>query len=181
MKTTGVTRRVDELGRVVIPKEFRRILRIRIGELVEINLNKSGELSLKKYSPFGELGNLAREYTESLCLITGMTSLVCNTEIFIASSSIGKSSLKGKKISDKLINIITDGSLYTSGQDEKEPLIPLTEDDDFTGYSNQLICPIVFLGNSVGAVILIGKKPTDIVEQKLIQTATDFFVRMMED
>ena len=181
MKTIGIIRKIDDLGRVVIPKEIRRVLKIRIGDPVEINLNKSGEISIRKYSPVGELGNFAREYAESLSLTSGMTALICDTEKFIASSRTGKGSLQGKKISDTLMDIMTKSPLYTGGQDEKKPLIPLTDDDDCKRYSSQLICPIVFTGNVVGAVILIGKKQTDITEQKLLRTAADFLGRQMED
>ena len=176
MKTIGVTRRIDDLGRVVIPKEFRQALRIRIGDLVEISLNKSGELTVKKYSPVGELGNFAREYTESLGFISGMTALICDTEQFISSSNKGKDNLLGKRISDTLRDKIIVGSLY-----EGEQLIPLTQDDDCIKYSSQLICPILFSETAIGAVVLTGKKPMDTTEQKLVRTAADFLGRLMED
>ena len=181
MKIIGIIRKIDDLGRVVIPKEIRRSLKLRIGDPVEIAVNKSGEISIKKYSPVGELGNFAREYVESLGFTSGMTALICDTEKFIASSSIGKGSLQGKKISGILMDTMAKSTLYTGGQDEKKPLVPLTDDDDCKRYSSQLICPVVFTGNIVGAVILIGKKQTVITEQKLIRTAADFLGRQMED
>ena len=78
MKATGIVRRIDELGRVVIPKEIRRTLRIREGDPLEIFTDREGEVILKKYSPIGELGDFAKEYAESLQLALGMTAAVCD-------------------------------------------------------------------------------------------------------
>ena len=80
MKATGIVRRIDELGRVVIPKEIRRTLRIREGDPLEIFTDREGEIILKKYSPIGELSDFAREYTESLHQALNI-SLVCSLEM----------------------------------------------------------------------------------------------------
>ena len=66
MRATGIVRRIDELGRVVIPKEIRRTLRIREGDPLEIYTDHDGEVVLKKYSPIGEIANIAKDYTDSL-------------------------------------------------------------------------------------------------------------------
>ena len=78
MKATGIVRRIDELGRVVIPKEIRRTLRIREGDPLEIFTDREGEVILKKYSPIGELGDFAREYAESLHQSLNRTTLICD-------------------------------------------------------------------------------------------------------
>lgn len=74
MKATGIVRRIDDLGRIVIPKEIRRTLRIRETDPLEIFTDKEGEIILKKYSPIGELGAFAKEYAESLAQTTGIPS-----------------------------------------------------------------------------------------------------------
>ena len=78
MKATGIVRRIDDLGRVVIPKEIRRTLRIRESDPLEIFTDREGEIILKKYSPIGELGIFSREYAEALAQAAGC--LVCITE-----------------------------------------------------------------------------------------------------
>lgn len=84
MKATGIVRRIDDLGRVVIPKEIRRTLRIREGDPLEIFVDRDGEVILKKYSPIGELGDFAKEYTDSLAEATGHIAM--NTLTAIRSS-----------------------------------------------------------------------------------------------
>ena len=69
MKATGIVRRIDDLGRIVVPKEIRRTLRIREGDALEIFTDREGEIILKKYSPLGEMGNFADQYAESLAQI----------------------------------------------------------------------------------------------------------------
>lgn len=76
MKATGIVRRIDDLGRVVIPKEIRRTLRIKEGTPLEIFTDKEGEIILKKYSPIGELNLFAKEYAEALAQATGMVACI---------------------------------------------------------------------------------------------------------
>ena len=84
MKATGIVRRIDDLGRVVIPKEIRRTLRIREGDPLEIFVDREGEVILKKYSPIQELGHFAQEYVESLFLSLNKTVLISDRDSFIA-------------------------------------------------------------------------------------------------
>src|SRR5690606_11016659 len=84
MKATGIVRRIDDLGRVVIPKEIRRTLRIREGDPLEIFVDRDGEVILKKYSPIGELGDFAKEYAESLHESTGHITMICDRDTIIA-------------------------------------------------------------------------------------------------
>ena len=102
MKATGIVRRIDELGRVVIPKEIRRTLRIREGDPLEIFTDREGEVILKKYSPIGELGDFAKEYAESLQLALGMTAAVCDKDTVIAASGPCRKELMDKPIHSDL-------------------------------------------------------------------------------
>jgi AbrB family transcriptional regulator, stage V sporulation protein T len=84
MKATGIVRRIDDLGRVVIPKEIRRTLRIREGDPLEIFVDRDGEVILKKYSPISELGDFAKEYAEALYDSLGNPILICDRDTYIA-------------------------------------------------------------------------------------------------
>ena len=86
MKATGIVRRIDDLGRIVIPKEIRRTLRIRESDPLEIFTDREGEIILKKYSPIGEMSTFAKQYAESLAQVSGHTALITDRDQFIAVS-----------------------------------------------------------------------------------------------
>ena len=102
MKATGIVRRIDDLGRVVVPKEIRRILRIREGDPLEIFTDKDGEIILKKYSPIGELSSFAQQYVESTAQILGCPVCVTDRDQIIAVAGISKKELLGKSLSKDL-------------------------------------------------------------------------------
>ena len=89
MKATGIVRRIDDLGRVVIPKEIRRTLRIREGDSLEIFTDRQGEIILKKYSPIGELSRFAKDYAESLATTLGSTVCITDHDQIIAAAGYG--------------------------------------------------------------------------------------------
>ena len=103
MKATGIVRRIDDLGRVVIPKEIRRTLRIKEGTPLEIFTDKEGEVILKKYSPIGELSVFAKEYAESLAQTTGMIACITDHDQVVAGIRTGQQGLMGKAISKNWI------------------------------------------------------------------------------
>ena len=116
MKATGIVRRIDDLGRVVIPKEIRRTLRIREGDPLEIFTDREGEIILKKYSPIGELSSFAKQYAESLSQTMGCLVCVCDTDQIVAAAGNGKKELQDKYISKQLERILEDrNSLVASG------------------------------------------------------------------
>ena len=98
----------DDLGRVVIPKEIRRTLRIRVGDPLEIFTDREGEIILKKYSPIGELGAYAADYAESLAQTTGYIVCVADKDTMIAAAGTGKKECIGKAISQELEQMIQD-------------------------------------------------------------------------
>ena len=102
MKATGIVRRIDDLGRIVIPKEIRRTLRIRETDPLEIFTDKEGEIILKKYSPIGELGAFAKEYAESLAQTTGHTVCVSDRDQIIAAAGPDKKDMIKKNITKKM-------------------------------------------------------------------------------
>ena len=109
MKATGIVRRIDDLGRVVIPKEIRRTLRIREGDPLEIFTDREGEVILKKYSPIGELGTLAKMYAESLAQTLDCTVCITDTDQVVAVSGSGKKDLQDQFIGKEMENVLKDG------------------------------------------------------------------------
>ena len=101
MKATGIVRRIDDLGRIVIPKEIRRTLRIRESDPLEIYTDREGQVILKKYSPIGEMTTFAKQYAESLAQVSGHTALISDRDQFIATAGGGKTYL-GKEVSKQL-------------------------------------------------------------------------------
>ena len=108
MKATGIVRRIDDLGRVVVPKEIRRTLRIREGDPLEIFTDREGEIILKKYSPIGELSQFAGQYAESLAQSTGHLVCITDRDHVIAAAGNGKKEFEGKPISRQLEELIED-------------------------------------------------------------------------
>ncbi|MFR0911159.1 MAG: stage V sporulation T C-terminal domain-containing protein, partial [Eubacterium sp.] len=106
MKATGIVRRIDDLGRVVVPKEIRRTLRIREGDPMEIFTNREGEIILKKYSPIGEIDSFAKQYAESLAQVSGCRIVISDRDQVIAIAGGAKKELMGKNISTQLEKII---------------------------------------------------------------------------
>ena len=120
MKATGIVRRIDDLGRVVIPKEIRRTLRIREGDPLEIFTDREGEVILKKYSPIGELSSFARQYAESLAQTISCLVCVCDMDQIIASAGNGKKDLQDKYISRQLEKQLGDRTQLVAASGEKK-------------------------------------------------------------
>ena len=112
MKATGIVRRIDDLGRVVIPKEIRRTMRIREGDPLEIYTNPDGEVIFKKYSPIGEISEAASTYAEVLAKITGCPALICDRDHIIAASGISKKEVLERRVSNSLEDIIEQRKFY---------------------------------------------------------------------
>ena len=131
MKATGIVRRIDDLGRVVIPKEIRRTLRIRESDPLEIFTDREGEIILKKYSPIGEMNTFAKQYAESLCQVSGHIALIADRDQFIAVSG-GMKGLMGKTVSKELEEKMNARETVIASKGDKT-FIPLTQEktDDF--------------------------------------------------
>lgn len=179
MKATGIVRRIDDLGRVVIPKEIRRTLRIREGDPLEIFVDRDGEVILKKYSPIGELGDFAKEYAESLYESTGHITMISDRDSFIAVAGGSK-----KEYLDKSIGILieecmenrktlleTSAGAYEIAKDNTEQI------------SSFVAAPIISGGDPIGAVILLNKDENVTMAQmetKMAETAAAFLGKQME-
>lgn len=181
MKATGIVRRIDDLGRVVIPKEIRRTLRIREGNALEIFTDREGEIILKKYSPIGELGLFSKQYAESLAQTTGLVVCITDTEQVIAAAGASRKDYLEKQISKKLEDVIQERETVQAAPGDKNYIQVLQEDMD--GCYAQTIVPIICEGDAIGAVVLLSrdeKKKMGEVEQKLAAAAAGFLGRQME-
>jgi AbrB family transcriptional regulator (stage V sporulation protein T) len=173
MKATGIVRRIDDLGRVVIPKEIRRTLRIREGDPLEIFVDREGEVILKKYSPIGELGDFAKEYAESLHESTGHIALIADRDIIVAVAGAPKKAIEDRRT-----------VLMPKPGDHKycETCAVLDEEGE-CDFSAQVIAPIIAEGDPIGAVILTSREPGVVMgdmEVKIAETAAGFLAKQME-
>ena len=180
MKATGIVRRIDDLGRVVIPKEIRRTLRIREGDPLEIFTDREGGVILKKYSPIGELTDFSKDYAESLQQAIGNIVLVADKDAFISMSGAPKKDYLERKISIELEKITEDRKTVLLS--EQSDIIPLHNDDEESNYSSQVISPIISEGDAIGSVIIVAKEGAKLgdLEVKLSETAAGFLGRQME-
>lgn len=180
MKATGIVRRIDDLGRVVIPKEIRRTLRIREGDPLEIFTDREGEVILKKYSPIGELGVFAKEYAESLSQVSGHITCITDKDHIIAVSGGSKKDFYDKPISADLEKCMNERNIVIAKRNESN-FVPILEDDVEEVYNTQIISPIISEGDVIGAVLLLSNSKTmGEVEEKLVQTAAGFLGKQME-
>ena len=155
MKATGIVRRIDDLGRVVVPKEIRRTLRIREGDPLEIYTDREGEIILKKYSPIGELSQFAAQYAKILSETTGYLVCVSDRDHVICACGSGKKDYEKKAVSRELEAVMEDRKTLLANEKERD-FIPITEDDP-RRYSSQAIATIISHGDAIGSVIMFGK------------------------
>ena len=149
MKATGVVRRIDDLGRIVIPKEIRRTLRIKEGDPLEIFTDKEGEVILKKYSPIGELSEFATGYAETLAKTTGHIACITDKDSVIAVSGGSKKEFLEQSLSSELEKIMENKEVYTS-KENNEISLPITQNDNSERkYNSQVIYPIISDGDVI--------------------------------
>ncbi len=180
MKATGIVRRIDDLGRVVIPKEIRRTMRIREGEPLEIFTEKDGELILRKYSPVGEISEVSAECAEAVAQITKRTCLITDKEKIVAYSGNHKKEYVDKEISKEAEEILSGRkSRLFNVEDVK---IPITSNDERKHYS-QVFSPILVYGEAMGMVVIMDDDTEDEMtdtEVSMANMTALFFGKQME-
>ena len=181
MKATGIVRRIDDLGRVVVPKEIRRVLRIREGDPLEIFTDHEGEIILKKYSPIGELGDFARQYAEVLAQTTGNIICITDRDQVIAVAGGARKDMLMKAISQQLEKLIDERNSVIANREENKfiPIIPGESE-----FQSQAISPIISEGDAIGSVIITTKENKakfGETEQKLTNSAAGFLGKHMEN
>ena len=155
MKATGVVRRIDDLGRVVIPKEIRKTLRIKEGDPLEIFTDREGQVILKKYSPIGELSEFATGYAETLAKTTGHIACITDKDTIIALSGGSKKEFLEQDISQELEKLMEDKEIYTS-KENSDMAMPIIKNEKNDKKNNaQIVYPIISNGDTIGTVILM--------------------------
>lgn len=177
MKATGIIRRVDELGRIVIPKEIRKSFKIRESEALEIFVEENDRIVLKKYEPLYNLRGLASSYIEALKKNTNFDIVICDTKRIIATS--GLKEYLYKDINEEVVKIIKNRAVWNTK--ETSPIQLITKDEET--YYSQAIIPIIADMEPVGAIIIFSKEIHNIVSQmdiKYVQLAADIISRNLE-
>lgn len=150
MKATGIVRRIDELGRIVVPKEIRRTLRIRENDPLEIFTSGDGEIILKKYSPIAELSAFAMEYVGALNGTFGHSAAICDMEHVIAAAGQAKKAMQDKKLSQPFDEWLLTKQALDSADGS---LIPVVQGQE-TSFAQQMAVPILLNGDVAGAVFM---------------------------
>ncbi len=179
MKATGIVRRIDDLGRVVIPKEIRRTMRIREGDPLEIYTENDGTVIFKKYSPIGELGEFADQYAEALAKTAGIPACIADKDTVIAVSGISKKELLDKKISDEVEQVMSKRSTFLGkNNDEAIPVV-----DGNANHTAGVASPIIYDGDAIGTVMFLTTPDYGNfgdVEHKLAESAAAFLGKTIE-
>lgn len=180
MKATGIVRRIDDLGRVVIPKEIRRTLRIREGDPLEIYTERDGEVIFKKYSPMGDLQDFADQICDSIGRNTGAIAAVADRDSIIALSGAPKRELLSKSNSQELARLMEERKSYRYMPGGA--MLPVA--DEVERYHLGVAAPIVSSGDLMGCVMLLmdeSEKAPQEADQKLVQTVASFLGRQLEN
>lgn len=179
MKATGIVRRVDDLGRIVIPKEIRRTLRIREGDPLEIYTEKDGGVIFRKYSPMGDLQEFAAQMCDAIGASTGCIAAVSDRDGIIALSGAPKRELLDKPNSEALGKMMEQRRHYR--YESGGPVIPVAEGVE--KYHLGVAVPILCQGDLMGSVMLLlgeGDSPFSESDGKLAHAAAEFLGRQME-
>lgn len=184
MKATGIVRRIDDLGRVVIPKEIRRTMRIREGDPLEIYTDREGEVIFKKYSPIGELAAFAAQYAETLHKTCSLSVVICDRDAVIASAGVPKKEYADKRLSSELESVIEGRALYVYRSGDKKIFVTADE----TPHYISCAMPILSEGDIIGCVASLTpvgeeKKSNEMdadIESKLVLTAAGFLGKQLE-
>ncbi len=179
MKATGIVRRIDDLGRVVIPKEIRRTLRIREGDPLEIFTASDGEVIFKKYSPIGELTEFAVQYAEVLSRATNQPVIICDRDHVISASGLPKREVLEKRISESVEILMESRSSFIASPSANE-IYPI----DGVDRQASVVYPIIGSGDLSGAVIMLFSNNDNYPSQtdiKLVQVAATFLGKQTEE
>lgn len=169
MKATGIVRRIDDLGRIVIPKEIRRTMRIREGDPMEIFTSREGEILLKKYSPVGELSEFAIGIAESIAQTLGELVCVTDRDYVIAAAGGGKKEFEGRLLDEQMHSAI-DQRMSQIVTGDKDKFVKITPEDERV-YVRQAVATILSNGDSIGSVIILSKEKSNNSEEALLQIA----------
>lgn len=179
MKATGIVRRIDDLGRIVIPKEIRRTLRIREGDALEIFTDAQGGVIFKKYSPVGELSTFASQYADVLNRTVGLPLVICDRDHVVAAAGVSRKEYLERRVTQELDECVQTRRSFVATDNEK---IHPVEGIDRTA---EIVCPILASSDITGAVVVMKPEggqtvPSDSVT-KLAQVAAAFLGKQLEE
>lgn len=178
MKATGMVRKIDDLGRIVIPKEIRKTLKIREGDSLEI-YTSDGEIILKRYAPLGDLMEDMEMLAESISNNSNSNICITDTKQILIATGYLADKCMYKEITKELLEKLDDRMLW---QNKGEKKIKIIDDEDIVKNANQVIMPIIYEGSVLGAVILLtndlNKQITDI-EIKMVKVMADYLANRM--
>ncbi len=180
MKATGIVRRIDDLGRVVIPKEIRRTMRIREGDPLEIYTGPNEEVVFKKYSPVGEMSEFAVQYADVMSRVSGSAVLICDRDHVIAVAGESKKEYLEKRLSKQLEEAMEDRQAVVLRGGEARPLFPVEERDR----PSAVMVPILAAGDVTGCVCFLADEqgtPPSESDIHLAQVAAGFLGKQMEE
>ncbi|MEG1049567.1 MAG: stage V sporulation T C-terminal domain-containing protein [Oscillospiraceae bacterium] len=171
MRATGVVRRIDDLGRIVIPKEIRRTMRMREGDPLEIFTGQGGEIILKKYSIMAELSEFSQSYADSLYRVSGLNCVICDTDNVIACTGTGKKEAVGVQMTKEMEDLLAQRVSYFKQFAGEKPLFthPRAEQAAIGA------TPIIAAGDAVGIVAMVageGEVLNETQKKLLVLTAT---------
>ncbi len=179
MKATGIVRKIDDLGRVVIPKEIRKNLHIREGDPLEIFIERNGEIVLKKFTAMTDMLDVVNHYAETLYKTTGFSVCIADHETILAVAGASKNEFLAKEISEHIAYVMDERAIWSTLKEAPKPIIL---GEKAKKYTEQIVAPIISEADAVGAVILFttdsSKKITN-VEYKLAESAATFLAKQM--
>lgn len=182
MKTVCIVRRIDNLGRIIIPKEVRRTFRIREGDHLEIFVEPGGEIIMKKYSPISELSSFAKEYAECLSESIGHIACIADRDQIIAVSGGPKKEFLNKRIGAVVEKVMDERKAVLVNQPEQQPYYTIFAEEECR-FTAEVIAPIIVEGTPIGAVLIVSREPNikfGDLELKSAKTAASFLAKQME-
>lgn len=180
MKATGIVRRIDDLGRVVIPKEIRRTMRIREGDPLEIYTDNDGEVIFKKYSPIGELNEFATQIAESVSITTSSPIVILDRDHCIAAAGIAKKEVLERRISSHAEELLEKRNKFVADSNTSEYVMPLEGVDR----QASVFIPMISNGDITGAVVMLKNNIDDIsteTDEKICSVAASFLAKQTEE
>lgn len=182
MKETGVVRKLDNLGRLVIPKEIRRCMRIKEGSPIEFGLLPSGEIVLCKYSLVNQISDFAEDFCDILGEIFDCTVIIGDRDKVLTCYNISKKTMIGLRFSNEILDIIDAKNCYMANIQDSTTIIPIVENDKFT-YLSELVYPIVIQGEVEGVIIMCSGKDSTTFgndHMQVLKLVSKFLSKQME-
>lgn len=180
MKATGIVRRIDDLGRVVIPKEIRRTMRIREGDPLEIYTSSDGEVIFKKYSAIGEMAANAGQIADVVTKLSGCPTVIFDRDHVVAVAGVEKKEFSERRVSQGLEDYLERRSVYFCSSPSDKKVYPV----EGVERAALACCPIIASGDVTGAVALLaGSNDSAVteVQSSLAQAAAQFLGKQTEE